>query len=521
MPPKFLLLIIFFLSLFLRLYRLNWDDGYHLHPDERMIVMVVDGLEFPDSLNPKFFAYGSFPLYLLKLVSLPLSLINPRFSTYDQINLVGRAISAIFDSFTVLLIIRLSYLLFSSKPLSLLSGLAYSLSFFPIQLAHFYAVDSLLNFFILLTLYHSLRFHQNHQVRHLTFSAIALGLSLSTKISATVVVLPVLISLFLSLNFNLKKLLPRLFLLVCLSGLTFFITQPFAVLDFSTFWRHINEQSAMTKNAFVFPYTLQYVNTIPYFYQLKNIFLWGFGPFISFLIVLGIINSFRRPVLSPKIVILLSFAVPYFLLTGSFAVKFMRYCLPLYPLLVLCIGNFPKKYRLLVFPTLFFHIFWLLAFFAIYRFPNTRVQATAWINQNIPSGSTILREHWDDGLPLGYTSDFRLDELALYEPDSNPQKWPKINHQLQNADYLVIASNRLYTPLQKLTDCPSLPPGKCYLQTAAYYQDLFSGKLGYQKVAEFTSYPNILGVTINDQSADESFTVYDHPRVIIFKNTNR
>ena len=44
----------------------------------------------------------------------------------------------------------------------------------------------------------------------------------------------------------------------------------------------------MTKNAFVFPYTLQYVGKLPYIYELKNVFLFGIGPLISFFAFIGI-----------------------------------------------------------------------------------------------------------------------------------------------------------------------------------------------------------------------------------------
>jgi len=54
-----------------------------------------------------------------------------------------------------------------------------------------------------------------------------------------------------------------------------------------------------------------------------------------------------------------------------------------------------------------------------------------------------------------------------------------------------------------------------------FYQGLFAGKLPYKKVAEFTSYPSLtyLGIplTFPDDCAEEAFTVYDHPRVMIFK----
>ncbi|MDO8270201.1 MAG: hypothetical protein Q7T54_06050, partial [Candidatus Levybacteria bacterium] len=80
--------------------------------------------------------------------------------------------------------------------------------------------------------------------------------------------------------------------------------------------------------------------------------------------------------------------------------------------------------------------------------------------------------------------------------------------------------NRLYVPLQKLNDCENLPPGKCYPITTSYYQNLFAGKRGFKKVAEFSQYPTIpfLNIKLNDQGADESFTVYDHPKIIIFKH---
>ena len=109
--------------------------------------------------------------------------------------------------------------------------------------------------------------------------------------------------------------------------------------------------------------------------------------------------------------------------------------------------------------------------------------------------------------------------MTLYELPDDQNKITDQYHKLQRSDYIIIASNRLYTPLQRLNDCAVFE--KCYPLTAQYYQDLFDGKLGFVKIAEFTSYPRIkLGnfwITINDDDADESFTVYDHPKIMIFK----
>ena len=43
-----------------------------------------------------------------------------------------------------------------------------------------------------------------------------------------------------------------------------------------------------------------------------------------------------------------------------------------------------------------------------------------------------------------------------------------------------------------------------------YYEKLFSGELGFSKVAEFSSGQN-------DEAAEETFTVFDHPVIRIFK----
>ena len=84
-----------------------------------------------------------------------------------------------------------------------------------------------------------------------------------------------------------------------------------------------------------------------------------------------------------------------------------------------------------------------------------------------------------------------------------------------------------------------------YPITYKYYEKLFDGSLGFEKMAEFSSRPNIHlpfikicltpplarygivayktqecklpGISFVDDYADEMFTVYDHPKVIIFK----
>ncbi len=562
-----ILFCIIIFAAFLRFYGINWDQGFHLHPDERAIVMYTLPLQTPSTLNnffstqstlnPHFFAYGSFPLYLLRFVSNLGSTVNASIATYDRINILGRGISALFDLGTILLIFFLGKRLFSVS-IGLLAAFFYSISVLPIQTSHFYAVDIPLTFLMTSAVFLLILFYDKpNQVKSILIGLI-LGLALATKNSAIALLSSITIALiadFLLIFLRYphhpskwKHHVPIVFKRLIFDGLTilivgmivFFITEPYSLIDLTTFISQTNEQSQMTHNAYIFPYTLQYVGKIPYLYELRNIFLWGQGPFISLFSFIGIghiayvIYKKNKQNKWAQETIILAFVASYFLVVGHFAVGFMRYMLPIYPFLSLFgallsyrlfkilkqkIGNWSLLVVLVFIGCI---LIWPLSFMHIYTRPNTRVLATDWILKNVPVGSAIAIEHWDDGLPLLGQQNYHMLTLPLYDPDS-PEKWSGVNKILSETDYIIIASNRLYVPLQKMTDCVHLPPFRCYTQTAQYYKKLFSGKLGFNKVAEFSIYPTMtLGswsFVIDDQSADESFTVYDHPIVMVFKKS--
>jgi hypothetical protein len=212
----------------------------------------------------------------------------------------------------------------------------------------------------------------------------------------------------------------------------------------------------------------------------------------------------------------------------------------------------PLKYLFLITCSLF-PIWFSLALTSIYTRPHSRVQASEWIYQNIPPGSTITSEVWDDGLPLAQNglnhSRYTTLALPLYDPDS-PEKWLKLSQDLAKADYLILSSNRLWRSITAL-------PEK-YPVSSIFYQQLLSNQLGFTITATFTSYPCLVPrsfseggshstpssvirnpsstptnpspppisfeqtpycyLALNSDGAEESFTVYDHPKVIILKN---
>lgn len=159
-------------------------------------------------------------------------------------------------------------------------------------------------------------------------------------------------------------------------------------------------------------------------------------------------------------------------------------------------------------------------------------------------GTRIVHETtWDDGMPWsvdGRSMSGRYVGLnqELYWADNEDQnedgisdKLDRIANTLTEGDYLIISSKRQYGSI------PRVPIR--YPLTTAYYRTLLGcpepedvlhcasvakpgevqGELGYELVEIFQSNPKLGPLEINDQSAEETFTVYDHPKVLIFQKT--
>lgn len=273
--------------------------------------------------------------------------------------------------------------------------------------------------------------------------------------------------------------------------------------------------------------------------------------------------------LYPPVILLIPFSAVF----TFFAYQSIQYVMPLryfWPILpslsILCgiaIGHLlstkPKKIINIIMGLLLLSASsWPIAYMSIYTQPHTRVQASTWIYNTIPNNSVLSSEHWDDGLPLnlehvGANAQYQTEELELFAPEDS-QKWETIIQKLNRIEYLIISSNRVYGSITSATNK--------FPQTAVFYYLLFSNQLGFEPVAQFVSRPTIhlpfitgcisvpffsygsvdtllhkhitpdnsafkeildnhcsKGIVIIDDYAEESFTVYDHPKVTIFKKT--
>jgi len=165
-------------------------------------------------------------------------------------------------------------------------------------------------------------------------------------------------------------------------------------------------------------------------------------------------------------------------------------------------------------------VVYAVAFVRLYSMEHPYKVASQWIFHNLPAGSTIASPHWDDKVPVGipgkdtaiYKMNGKDSELPVYEKDT-PQMIEMIVKRVAAADYLTFATPRAPDSIPRIPDE--------YPNTAALLRLLWGEKIGFSLVHTTKNRPSFLGFTFNDDLADESFSVYDHPKVAVFKNEQR
>jgi YYY domain-containing protein len=153
-------------------------------------------------------------------------------------------------------------------------------------------------------------------------------------------------------------------------------------------------------------------------------------------------------------------------------------------------------------------------------------------------GASISNEtDYDYGLPFrvdsydAFSGIYRGDlNLQVYW-DDNEEKLNRFVTTLDQTDYIFIPTNHQYAQITRLPER--------YPLTTLYYRELmgcpigeniircyheakpgdYQGKLGFNLVEVFETFPTLGPIVINDQAAEEAFTFYDHPKVLIFKKS--
>jgi hypothetical protein len=581
-----------------RFVGLNWDSGYHLHPDERFLTMKVPELRWPSSWAEWFdtsraphnpfnlpdmglFVYGQLPLFGAKLVAGRLSCGPPEMEgscdSYEGILLVGRFLSALFDSGTVLFTLLIARRLLGAV-WGLVAGVFVAFTALHIQHAHFYVTDPFATFFLVAAFWAALKWRDSLKARWALLSGAMWGLALACKISSALfapalgvlVLLPLLQKQPASADGTRgarpwMQVLAGAFVLALAAFWCFRVAHPMGfrgeawggILDVrlpigrdefkaDTFWESLDEQRAITTGERDVPWNLQWFGRRDFVWPARNLLVWGVGwqlmlPAVAaiFLLAWRFRPQARR---SPSrredaawIAIVLWTLGCFAYHAGQFS-KFSRYFLLMTPFVALLgawavreawristsLLSSPKRalqvlawaLRAGAAAPIAGTVLWGSAVASIYPREHTRVLASRFLEAQ-PPGTRIANESaWDDALPLGDKSPFEMLDLRLLDVD-NAQKRAHVLDTLETANWLVVSSPRMWTSIPRLSVRHPF--------TTRYYHALFSGELGWRPEKQWASYPqlNIFGLRweFPDDDTEEALSVYDHPRVVLFRKT--
>jgi YYY domain-containing protein len=534
---------------------MTWDEDTHQHPDERFLVQVSTAIAAPSSIGEYFntprsslnpyargherYAYGQLPLTLTRLLA-----EWTGNTTYDTVERPGRALSALADLLTIVFTWLLARRVFGVR-VAHLAALLLGLTVLHIQLAHYYAVDTFVACFAAAALFFGQRAWQRESLVDALLAGVMVGLAAACKVSA-VILLPVMGLVFVwprrgrPTSSQMLDGVAAFGVAVVAAFFAFRIAEPYAFLGPAIWNIRLNPawfsdkayQIEVSSGTVDVPFMIQWAGTPAYTFVLQSIVQWGMGPALGIAGLFGLGLATWRLVRGHSrerdaLLIIVWTLVNLLYFGGQFA-KFMRYLLPAYFTLAILaayglvfvtdrLANV-RRWRLntvqrwIAPAVVALTAAWALAFSSIYDQTHSRIQASIWMHENLPAGSTLATEHWDDRLPLGLPGEdpgrFRYVELALYDPDT-PAKRDKLLASLNQADYIVLASRRLADSI------PRLP--ERYPMATAYYRLLQSGQLGFERVARFQVEPRLGPIGIDDSRAQEDFTVYDHPLVEVWR----
>lgn len=523
------------MGIIFRFHNLSWGAPYFFHPDERNIASSVTKLSLTESMNPKFFAYGTLPIYTIYFTGLFKNFISQQpnifLVNFEDAIIIGRLFSAFFSTLLLFLIYKISEIIINKNGALVATSLA-SLSVGFIQYSHFATFETWLTFFTTLLLYIFLKYLKTLKKIYLLYIGITLGILISIKISSLIFLPLILLLVFgteiknlknkKSLNFlNLEKSVLSILLITSLSVLVVFLTSPYFWIDMSSFLGSIKYETEVATGKLPVFYTQSFTETIPIFYQLTKVFPFILNPFVFIAFLFSIPFSVYA-LLKEKnfsIILVLFFFLITFLSQAFLFVKWTRYYIPALPFIYLIIAfsldtkivKKINKRNLFSIALILLSFVYSFSFIKTVHFNNfTTILASEWAKQNIKGDPNIVSEVYDMGIvPFNDLSNITL--FNFYDLESDTQKPLELEALVQKAEYIILPSQRI------LKD--RLSNQKLYPEGYKFYTNLFNGARGYKKIYETPCdvFCKILyfGDPINSYEA--TINVFDRPTVFIFK----
>jgi 4-amino-4-deoxy-L-arabinose transferase-like glycosyltransferase len=552
------LTLVIALAAALRFYGLGWGAPYvHFHIDEHSVFVGAERLRESmraAAMSGKFFMYGPLPMHLLngvvwlyEAIKAPLALT----AFQDQVTymVMGRAISAAMGTATVLVVYFIGKRVASAVG-GVVAAALLATTVIHIAESHSFRVDLAMIFFAAVAWLFALRIAESGRLRDYLLAGAFAGAAIGSKYSAAFIVGVIGVAHLVApgrprtwtdrrgwLAWVARGVSP---LVVC--AMTFAAINPMAFLYYNRFRQDVLEQIVNPLTGGTRPlWVAQFADVQPQLYWFTTNFWWGFGPAMEIWGLAGIAWLVWRR--TPAALVAAAFPLIYFLTAGGTTAPMARYALPLAPAFAVGAGGLSayllerERWRraaaaitaIVVAATTVY----ALAYMNIYRARDARLAASDFLLANVPEGSRVLVEPSHGIPPLGsylrnpnfrgdhvmwganthredYYSFYTLDPYVyLYgRRPTNEEKQAYIRSRLDQVDFIVM--DDFYVQLYQHL------PADTYGVVKQYYDELFNGRLGFDLIKTFKVYPSLLGLTINDDSAELSSRMNDHPRVFVF-----
>jgi dolichyl-phosphate-mannose-protein mannosyltransferase len=551
------LLIICVVAAALRFTGLSWGAPYfHFHIDEHFVFSGADMLRRSlreASMSGKFFMYGPLPMWLLDGVMVVRDrLFEPLVLTLksDEVTymVIGRAISAAFGTACV----PLAYVIarrVGGHAAGLIAALLLAFAVVHVRESHFFSVDTSMVFFSMVAWFFAMRIAENGRWRDYALAGIGLGAAVASKYSATFLALVLAVAHLCAPGRPLRLTdargwatwVARGVAPLVVAAIVFVAIDPMAILYYSKFRSDILEWIVGPQSGTWRPiYIAQFADVRVPFYWFTNLLWWGLGPAFEVWGLLGVVWLLvRRDRLS---LVAASFPIAYYAAAAQGIAPVMRYALPLAMGLAVPAGvlsaDLLRRPRLrpatmaVTVVVCSATALYAAAYMNVFRSPDSRLTASAWLLANVPPDSTILVEPSQNIPPMGsyltqvdFNGDYVMwrsaqkhDYYNLYGLDtyqylynrgiSDDARRAYIQSRLVLADWIVMDD----TFIQFYEHLPEAD----HSVVKQYYRDLFAERLGFRLVRTFKVYPSLFGREINDDDAELTFRLFDHPRVFVF-----
>jgi hypothetical protein len=542
-----------------RFYGLNWGAPYyHFHIDEHFVfvgALAIRADFFEAAHSPKFFMYSPLPMYLLiglteiyERVAHPLNLALKQDGIAFMV--LGRSISATLGTATIPLVYLIASRV-SGRVAGLLAAVLTAAGVLHLRDSHFFSVDVSLTFFSILSWLFMTQMADRGRTRASVCCGLAIGAAIACKYSAAFLLPLALIAHVLApgrpegrggwrpwFRWLLRAAIPGI-----VAGLTFLVLDPFVWLEMDAAIAGIKELVTGPMSGEIRAiWGAQFTDIHPRTFWFTNLLWWGLGPAFEIWALAGLTwLLWRRDRLA---LMAAAFPIVYYVVAGRTILPFARYAVPLVPALAVVAGAFSADLlrrigwqRVAGFAATVVvvgsTVLYAAAYMNIFVKPDARLTASEFLLRRLPEGSRILVEpshntppmgsyytapnfdvdyvHWGrDGERHDYYRTYGLDTYRyLYDSRPSPdEKRAYIERRLALADYIVMDD----TYVQFYAHLPASEHGV----VKQYYDDLFAGRLGFRLMRSFKVYPRLGGLEINDDAAELTFRLFDHPRVFVF-----